>query len=39
MSEDEAQSVIDTARNEELSPEEFTRQAQQGGVAEALRDW
>lgn len=39
MSEDEAQSVIDTARNEELSPEEFARQAQRGGVAEALRDW
>ena len=39
MSEDEAQSVIDTARNEELSPEEFVRQAQRGGVAEALRDW
>ena len=39
MSEDEARSVIDTARNEELSPEEFARQAQQGGVAEALRDW
>ena len=39
MSEDEAQSVIDTARNEELSPEEFARQAQRGSVAEALRDW
>ena len=39
MSEDEAQSVLDTARNEELSPEEFARQAQRGGVAEALRDW
>ncbi len=39
MSADEAQSVIDTARNEELSPEEFARQAQRGGVAEALRDW
>ena len=39
MSEDEAQSVIDTARNEELSPEEFARQAQRGGVAEAVRDW
>lgn len=39
MSEDEAQSVIDTARNEELSPEEFARQAQRGGMAEALRDW
>ena len=39
MSTDEAQSVIDTARNEELSPEEFARQAQRGGVAEPLRDW
>ncbi len=39
MSEDEAQSVIDTARNEELSPEEFARQAQGGGMAEPLRDW
>ena len=39
MSTDEAQSVIDTARNEELSPEEFARQAQHGGVAEPLRDW
>ena len=39
MSADEAQAVIDTARNEELSPEEFARQAQRGGVAEALRDW
>ena len=37
MSADEAQSVIDTARNEELSPEEFARQVQRG--AEALRDW
>jgi len=39
MSEDEAQSVIDTARNEELSPEEFAQQARRGGVAEAVRDW
>ena len=39
MSTDEAQSVIDTARNEELSPEEFARQAQGDGVAEPLRDW
>ena len=39
MTEDEARSVIDTARNEELSPEEFTRQAQRGGMAEAFRDW
>ncbi len=39
MSADEARSVIDTARNEELSPEEFARQAQRGTVAEALRDW
>ncbi len=39
MSEDEAQSVLDAARNEELGPEEFARQAQRGGVAEALRDW
>ena len=31
--------LIDTARNEELSPEEFARQAQRGGVAEAVRDW
>ena len=39
MSADEAQSVIDTARNEELSPEEFARQVQRGTVAEALQDW
>ena len=39
MSSDEAQSVIDTARNEELSPEEFARQVQRGTVAEAVRDW
>ena len=39
MSADEAQAVIDTARNEELSPEELARQAQRRGVAEALRDW
>ncbi len=39
MSEDEAQSVIDTARNEELSPAEFARQAQRGNMAEPLRDW
>ena len=39
MSSDEARSVIDTARNEELSPEEFARQAQRGTVAEPARDW
>ncbi len=39
MSEDEAQAVIDTARNEELSPEEFTRQAQRGSLAEPVQDW
>ena len=39
MSSDEARSVIDTARNEELSPEEFGRQAQRGTVTEAVRDW
>ena len=39
MSSDEARSVIDTARNEELSPEEFARQAQRGTVAEPVRDW
>ncbi len=39
MSEDEAQSVVDAARNEELSPEEFARQAQRGDMAEPLRDW
>ena len=39
LSADEAQSVIDMARNEELSPEEFTRQAQRGRMAEPLRDW
>ncbi len=39
MSSDEARSVIDTARNEELSPEEFAQQAQRGTVTEAVRDW
>lgn len=39
MSSDEARSVIDTARNEELSPEEFARQAQRGTVAEPVQDW
>ena len=39
MSSDEARSVIDTARNEELSPEEFGQQAQRGTVTEAVRDW
>ena len=39
MSENEAQSVIDTARNEELSPDEFARQAQRGSMTEPLRDW
>lgn len=39
MSEDEAQSVIDMARDGELSSEEFTRRAQRGNIAEPLRDW
>ena len=39
MSSDEARSVINTARNEELSPEEFAQQAQRGTVTEAVRDW
>ena len=39
MSSDEARSVIDTARNEELSPEEFAQQSQRGTVAEPARDW
>lgn len=35
----EARAVIDTARQEELSPTEFWRQQQHGVVAEPLQDW
>ncbi|GIW45901.1 MAG: hypothetical protein KatS3mg077_3183 [Candidatus Binatia bacterium] len=35
----EARALIDTARQEELSPGEFWRQQQRGVVAEPLQDW
>jgi Ca-activated chloride channel family protein len=39
MSGPEAAALIDTARNEELQPEEFARQAQGAAVAEPAQDW
>jgi Ca-activated chloride channel family protein len=39
MSEEEASALIDTAKNEELQPGEFIRQAQGGVVAEPTEDW
>lgn len=39
MSEAEASALIDTAKNEELRPDEFIRQAQGGVVTEPQEDW
>ena len=39
MSEEEASALIDTARNEELQPGEFIRQAHGGVMAEPVEDW
>ena len=39
MSEEEASALIDTAKNEELQPGEFIRQAHGGVVAEPTEDW
>jgi len=39
LSRQEAAAVIDTARNEELQPDEFARQAQRAAVAEPAQDW
>ena len=39
MSEEEASALIDTAKNEELQPGEFIRQAHGGVMAEPVEDW
>jgi Ca-activated chloride channel family protein len=39
MTPQEAAALIDTAKNDELQPEEFARQAQGGAVAEPAHDW
>ena len=39
MSQQEAAAVIDTAKNDELQPDEFARQVQGGAVAEPAQDW
>ncbi|MFQ5665537.1 MAG: tetratricopeptide repeat protein [Candidatus Binatia bacterium] len=39
MSPQEATALIDTAKNDELRPEEFARQAQGAVVAEPAQDW
>jgi Ca-activated chloride channel family protein len=39
MSQQEAAAVIDTAKNDELQPDEFARQMQGGVVAEPAQDW
>ena len=39
MSQAEASALIDAAKNEELRPDEFIRQAQGGVVTEPLEDW
>jgi Ca-activated chloride channel homolog len=39
MSPQEAQALIDTARNDELAPQEFARKAQGATVAEPAEDW
>jgi Ca-activated chloride channel family protein len=39
MSQQEATAVIDTAKNDELQPDEFARQVQGGVVAEPAQDW
>ena len=39
MSQQEAAALIDTAKNDELQPDEFARQVQGGAVAEPAQDW
>jgi Ca-activated chloride channel family protein len=39
MSQQEAAALIDTAKNDELQPDEFARQAQGATVAEPAQDW
>lgn len=39
MSRQEAAALIDTAKNDELQPDEFARQVQGGVVAEPAQDW
>jgi Ca-activated chloride channel family protein len=39
MSQQEAAALIDTAKNDELQPEEFARQVQGATVAEPAQDW
>lgn len=39
MSPQEAAALIDTAKNDELQPQEFARQVQGARVAEPLQDW
>ena len=39
MSPQEAAALIDTAKNDELQPDEFARQVQGGAVAEPAQDW
>ena len=39
MSQQEAAALIDTAKNDELRPDEFARQVQGGAVAEPAQDW
>jgi len=39
MSQQEAAALIDTAKNDELQPEEFAHQVQGGAVAEPSQDW
>ncbi|HVO26135.1 MAG TPA: hypothetical protein VMW56_21165, partial [Candidatus Margulisiibacteriota bacterium] len=39
LSQQEAAAVIDTAKNDEMQPDEFARQVQGGVVAEPAQDW
>jgi Ca-activated chloride channel family protein len=39
MSPQEAAALIDTAKNDELRPDEFARQVQRGRVTEPAQDW
>lgn len=39
MSESEAASIIDAAKNEEVRPEDFARKMKGAGVADAAQDW
>ncbi len=39
LSRQEAATLLDAVKNEELQPDEFARQAQGGAVAEPARDW